>query len=168
MSELESKTGATSSGPMASSDWEAEYKAHIAAVILKAITQEGSIETYTAFRQVTVITGRTLSTVKNWLAYQSNLPDLASMARICEHWKIAPEAVLPPKLLVKLSEGASAVSSRAPVEEELSSVEIIPIRSSDSPANRQALLLYSKNPEKALFIRQEDSDNEQLRLVSWP
>ena len=165
MTELESKTGSGSLRPMSSSDWEAAYKAHIAALILKAITRDGSIETYTAFRQVTGITGRTLSTVKNWLAYQSNLPDLASLARICEHWNIAPESVFPAKLLVKLSEPATdSVSSRAFVEDELSSVQLIPIRSSDSPADRQALLFYSKNPEKALFIRQEDSDNDQLRL----
>jgi len=163
MTDIEAKAAAEPN-VTPSSDWENTYKAHIAAAVLKAITQDGEIETYTAFRQVVSVTGRTLSTVKNWLAYQSNLPDLASIARICEHWKIGPDVIFPPTLLGRLSVGENTVLDRSPLADELSTVELIPIRSSDSPANRLAMLFYSKNPEKALFIRQEDSDNDQLRL----
>ena len=165
MSDTEPKVTAGSSGPLSPVGWETAYKSHVAAVVLKAITQDGAVATYDAFRQVVEVTGRTLSTVKNWLGAQIHPPDLASLARIVEHWKIPAESIFPAKLLGKLSaSSSSAVKHVAGIEEDITAVELIPIQSSDSPASRLALLYYSKNPEKALFIRQEDSDNDQLRL----
>ena len=165
MSENESKLEARATRPASFAEWETAYKSHIAAVILKAITRDGDVATYDAFRQVVEITGRTLSTVKNWLGAQIHAPDLASLARIVEHWEIPPETLFPASLLDKLSATPSPSAKRiADIEDDITPVNLIPIHSSDSPASRLALLYYSENPEKALFIRQEDSDNDQLRL----
>lgn len=165
MTHPESNVGASSAGPAASMEWETTYKNHLAAVILKAITRDGEVATYDAFRQVVEVTGRTLSTVKNWLGAQIHAPDLASLARIVAHWKIPPDSVFPARLLEQLSAPTSpAVKRVAGIEEDITAVDLIPIQSAQSPASRLALLYYSKNPEKALFIRQEDSDNDQLRL----
>ena len=140
-------------------------KAHITPTILKAITKNGQIEPYTAFREVMAVTNRTLSTIKNWLAFGTNVPDFVSLVRIWVHWNIPTDTLLPASLVTKLSakEGSSPVVNKEPWASELEALDLIPTSTSDTPAKRQAMAFYSKNPEKTLFIRQEDSDNDQVR-----
>src|SRR5664280_1096089 len=107
-------TEAASNAMTASSDKEAAYRQHLADTILEYVTDKGAIETPEAYRRVIAVTGRQLSTIKNWLSYRTNLPDLASLARIVEHWKIPPESIFPSRLEALLS--GAAISAAAVVE----------------------------------------------------
>ena len=78
---------------MSALDKDLAYRDYVADLILSYITEQRTIGVTEAFRRVTIVTERTLSTVKNWLSTRSTFPDVASLARIVKHWNIPPEAI---------------------------------------------------------------------------
>lgn len=149
-------------------DHDAAYRNYVADTIVEFATNGGVIERSEAYRQIMAVTRRTLTTVKNWLTYRANSPDIASLARIVLAWGIPPATVFPPKLQALLeghATDAQSSDSSFSKEQSLETYDLIPIRSSSgSDRVRQALFQYTKNPDQVLFVKQEDSDNDQIRL----
>lgn len=143
-------------------DVDAAYRNYIADLVMEHVTERGVLNNNPeAYRRVMAVTGRTLGTVKNWLAYRTNAPDLASLARIVEHWKISPHAVYPPELpslLGTVDEDASALETVRNSGYLGEHVLISFHGRTDADAIDKALSKYTDRPRSALLVRQIGSD----------
>jgi hypothetical protein len=141
-------------------DKESAYRHYLADTILEYITDQGAIDGPEAYRQVIAVTGRQLSTVKNWLSYRTNLPDLASLARIVEHWAIPTTAIFPPQLSLLLS--GVTMSDASAIETPRGSFAdhvLVPLYGAgDAAMIDRALAKYTDHPKSALLVRHEGSD----------
>jgi len=143
-------------------DEDAAYKNYIADLVMDYVTERGVLNNNPeAYRRVMAVTSRTLGTVKNWLAYRTNAPDLASLARIVDHWRIPTASIFPPQLpslLGAASDGLSTLQS-ASTAGLLGDHLLISLHGpSDAEMIDKALLKYTDRPRSTLFVRQIGSD----------
>ncbi len=137
-------------------DRDAAYRNYVADAILRYATKGGSVDLPEAYRQIMAATGRAIATVKNWLTYRANFPDLPSVARIVEHYKIPPETFFPPNLEQLL---AGATLEPAPEPINPNDPPIISLyRPGDPVLVDKALARYTDHPRSAVFYRQSGSD----------
>lgn len=157
------KAAPVASGGSDETDRDAYYRHHVANVILRHVTKDGNREPAEAYRRVMAVTGRALGTVKNWLTYRTNFPDMASVARIVDRFSIPPEDFYPAHLQQLLS----GVPEEAPSEGGLAGGEppvLSPYRPGDPATVDRALSKYTDHPRSAVFYRQSGSDMlDQIR-----
>ena len=142
-------------------DREAAYRQFIADLILQHVTKRGQLDNPEAYKQVMQATGRTLGTVKNWLTYRANFPDLASLARIVLRWQIAPAEVFPLHLEPLL---AGLPAEDVPQAFSSWSASHVPLPLHDPSKLDQALLKYTSHPRSLVYVRQSGIDMlDQIR-----
>ena len=143
-------------------DDDAAYRNYIADLVMDHVTERGVLNNNPeAYRRVMAVTSRTLGTVKSWLAYRTNTPDLASLARIVEHWQIPPAAIYPPQLpslLGAVSDGLSTLQTAINAGFLGDHVLISLHGPSDADTIDKALSKYTDRPRSALLVRQIGSD----------
>lgn len=142
-------------------DTESAYRNYVAEVILEYASANRTLDNPEAYRRVMAITGRTLGTVKNWLWYRTNLPDLASLARLVEHWNIPPTSIFPGQLRTLLSGvplDASSHSFETAAHPGADHVFLSLHGHGDNDRVDQALSKYTEYPQLAVLLRQESSD----------
>jgi hypothetical protein len=145
-----------------SADVDEAYRNYIADLVMEYATERGVLNNNPeAYRRVMAVTGRTLGTVKNWLAYRTNAPDLASLARIVEHWKIPPQAVYPqqlPMLLGTVDDSVATLQTEN-IAGNLGEHVLISFHGrTDAETIDKALSKYTDQPRSALLVRQVGSD----------
>lgn len=142
------------------SDRDAAFRNHVANTILRYATRGGQIALPEAYRQVMAATGRSLGTVKNWLAYRANFPDVASLARIMRHFSISPEEFFPidADLMLSGDDIAPATASEVAVATALEASILSLYRPGDTQVADLALLKYTDQPRSAVFYRQPGGD----------
>lgn len=145
-------------------DIDALYRQYLADLILDFATNGGQVDTPEAHRRIMSVTHRTITTVKNWLAYRVNFPDIGSLARIVAHWEIPPADIFPRGLDGLLS-GVTPVSEPDPKTRGINDEHIVPVHSSSDPARLDRLLLkYTDHPRECVYVRQDGSDMlDQIR-----
>ena len=163
MSELTSAAAAGDESLLQIQQWDAAYRAHIAATIRDRVTNHGALERHVAFREVCAVTSRSMSTIKAWLAYESAFPDLGSLARIIAHWKIPSEDLIPARLLAALPSVDAEPAGDAPLFRDLEAFNLFPTRHSSGSLTTQALGYYTAHPEECVWVRQPESDNTVIR-----
>jgi hypothetical protein len=139
-------------------DRDAAYRQHIAAVLLAYTTRNGQVPTTEAYRQIIDVALRSMGTVKNWIAYRVNFPDLASLARIVDRWKIPPELIFPPNLGNLLAGETHEVERHGGLSASADHILVPLVGLSDPTALEQALSSYTRNPQTAVFVRQDSSE----------
>lgn len=151
--------------PLHAADRDAAYRHFVAEVIIKHVTKNGELEITEGYRQLRTVTGKSLGTVKNWLTYRANFPDLPSLGRIIDHYQIPPEAFYPPELGRLLAGTTSAVVLSGPAAQETTHLPIISLyRPGDPSSSDRALAKYTDHPRAAVFYRQAGSDMlDQIR-----
>ena len=152
----------TADGRVVSAHANERYRHYLTELLVSYVTDNGSLEPTPAYRKVMRVTGKTYGTVKNWLQYKVNLPDVESLARIANHWQIPPEQLLPAHLASLI--GASddpAYPTPLNVNGLMSRSDQLPL-SLYSPANPtnvdKALAAYTQNPKATLFLRQSGTE----------
>ena len=145
-------------------DRDAAYRHYVADVITKHVTKGGALEITEGYRQLKAVTGKSLGTVKNWLAYRASFPDLPSLARIIEHYEIPPESFYPANLDRLLAGAPSDADSVSPPSETADLPIISLYRPGDPSSSDRALSKYTDHPRAAVFYRQTGSDMlDQIR-----
>ena len=144
-----------------SDDRDGAYRDYIAELVLEYVSERGQLDSPEAYRRVMQATGRTLTTVKNWLTHRVNFPDVASLARIVQRWQIAPAEVFPLHLEALLAglppEAATNVFAGW-------SDDHVPLPLHDPSKLDQALLKYTPHPKSAVYVRQSGTDMlDQIR-----
>ena len=144
------------------------YKAYITDLLLQYVTANGAVDNAEAFRQVMAITDRAIGTVKNWLSYKINIPDLESLARIAHHWRIPPEEIFPPHLATLLGAGNSSASTPPPSLGKVLADKDSLLVSLYAPSNPNnidlALSRYTDQPKSTILYRQEGTDMQDAIL----
>ncbi|NRF71361.1 hypothetical protein HLB44_30690 [Aquincola sp. S2] len=150
---------------MPAADRDAAYRHYVADVIIRHVTKDGALEITEGYRQLRAVTGKSLGTVKNWLTYRANFPDLPSLARIIEHYKIPPESFYPAALDRLLAGASSDADPASPQPSEMADLPIISLyRPGDPSSSDRALTKYTDHPRAAVFYRQAGSDMlDQIR-----
>lgn len=142
-------------------DDEFAYRRYVADVLLEYATESKKLENPEAYRRVMAITGRTLGTVKNWLAYRTNLPDLASLARMVEQWQIPPAKIFPPhlrSLLTGQPDEKSLPVSCTDLGANTDQVLISLYGTGDLSRIDVALSKYTDHPQRALLVKHEGGE----------
>ncbi|MEO8921578.1 MAG: hypothetical protein ABI330_01885 [Caldimonas sp.] len=143
-------------------DVDAAYRNYLADLIMDHATDRGVLRNNPeAYRRVMAVTGRTLGTVKNWLANRTTSPDVASLARIVDHWAIPPAAIYPPQLAVLLGRASEGTLQYEPLPKPESLGEYVLISfnaAADSENAARALSKYTDRPQSALLVRQVGGD----------
>jgi hypothetical protein len=78
------------------------------------------------------------------------------------HWKIPAEVLFPPELLVAPS-GEARSFAETPLIRELEAFNLFPTRHHAGALATQALNFYTAHPEDSIWIRQPESDNNDIR-----
>lgn len=144
-------------------DRDAKLRTRIADIIMAHATRNNTLTSPQAIREVCRVTGRSNSTVKSWLHFKATFPDLGSLARIINHYKIPREAVLPDDLadLVEGDVEAAAEPVRLALGEEATYSFYAP---NDPSSLDRALLKYTEAPRHTLFVKHDSSDMlDQIR-----
>ncbi len=131
-------------------------------LILEYATKSSGIDNPEAYREVIRVTGKSLGTVRNWLSYRVNLPDMASMARIVQHWNIPPGALYPPHLGSLLAGQRPAPPSKAELavasDETPEQLLISPYGVTDASNLDRAFSKYTERPRSAIWVRHDGSE----------
>jgi len=138
-------------------DRDAVFRDYIADLITPYITEQGKVGITTAYRQVSEVTHRTLSTVKNWLSYRTTLVDAASLARIVKHWHIPAEAVFPPHLAADpsffdLQPGDQSARSAIAGFDGADDL-VVPLFYPSLTKLEKAFAKYSESPRSMIWVR---------------
>ena len=146
------------------SDRDAVYRYYIADLILRYASKEGILSNMDAYREIMRVTDRTVGTVKNWIAYRAGSPDMSSLARIVDHWKI-PYHELFPTTVTEMLAGISPTQSPKDTSDMSDEHLLISLYSSTDPAKLdRAFAKYTDHPKASLFVRQEGNDMmEEIR-----
>jgi hypothetical protein len=153
-------TGAREMAQTAPQAWsDADFKQYIADTLYRYVTRDGIVDPVEAYREVEAVTGRSYGTVKNWLYYRVNLPDLESLARIVHHWQIPADTVLHPDI-VKLQEAPSGLteSDARPRLALKDQVLVSFYGTANHGVIDRALLKYTDHPRATMLVRQQSSD----------
>ena len=139
-----------------------QYIQYLADLILEHVTEQGKITHYPdVYRAVSEVTGRTVGTVKNWLAYRTHTPDTVSLARIVEHWNIAPASVYPPflsKLLAGVPPGLIKQVASSPTSRRKQPTLVSLYGPNDRESVTRVLDQYTEQPESTIFLPKEGRD----------
>ena len=141
---------------------ESAYRNYIADLIMEYVTEHGALHSNPeAYRRVIAVTGRSLGTVKQWLAYRAVSPDIVSLARIVKHWRIPPAAVYPPHLASLLGQSGleEITQQRVRSNDSLAAYSVMSLlEPSDVATVERALSVYTDRPSSTLLMRQVDSE----------
>lgn len=143
------------------------YRTHIADLIMDYVTDRGALlNNPEAYRRVMNVTGKTLGTVKNWLSYKTNSPDIVSLALIVNHWNIPSSAIFPPNLSQLLGSFVEddLHALRTPTA-LLADFTFVPLYGSVEPTVMdKALSRYTDRPKTTLLVRQNGGEmNDEIR-----
>lgn len=141
---------------------EQAFRDHVAQVVMHHVGTEVDLaeSRHRALVELAATTGRSLSTIKNWVNYRTGSPDLESMARIMARWKVAADDVFPPHLLRALSTGPDAPAAPA-AEMPIAAKDAVVLRLSgrnDVAQVSEATQRYSDRATGLIFVRQEGHD----------
>lgn len=135
-----------------------ERRRRIASLILRYVQADGTSKS-DAIKAVADATGRSVSTVKNWLLYHLALPDLEAMAQIVARWSIpafevfeclsqqpkASPVTLPPRPSTGLPDNDLGM--------------LVPLSSIAHPSLLRALRRYSDSPDHLVIQQFECPDS---------
>ena len=146
------------------------YREHLCQLVTRYAGTDGDLDGG-SYQILMSVTGRSLSTLKNWFRYSNGMPDLAAMARIVAHWKIPPHEVFPSASAVE--PGAQGAAAEEPIPTDIGAGTVaLPFASGqDRGLVRQALQRYSLQSETLVWLRQDSGDaagvveNGELMLV---
>lgn len=146
--------------PSEQADTEVAYRHYIADLIMSYASQNKELDNAETFRRVMAVTGRTLTTVKNWLHYKTNLPDLASISRMVQHWHIPPRQIFaqPVEEVGAMASTRWTARESLPFAEPTSQLLVSPYRQRDHSQLDRALIKYTDHPRATLLVRYDSSD----------
>jgi hypothetical protein len=147
----------------------APYRRYVGDLLARYATRNGSLEPPEAMAELVAVTGKSLSTVRNWLVYRQYLPDLESFAKIVLHWRIPATEVFPADLEnILLSEpphDTKPIASQGVAPpgafDIRDAVMFSPFGNKDQSVVIKALSKYTDFPRSTMFVRMESADMEE-------
>jgi len=137
------------------------YRQHVIDVIWRYASRNGTLDSRQVFHELKDVTGRSYSTVKNWMHFGIGLPDVEALSFVVSHWGIPAEELFPQRVPVAVEPPPELAAEEAPAAASSLSNEPHVLPAFGRPNVRAINRVFSKytaNPTWCVWVQQPNAD----------